>query len=54
MNTYVTGEILKVLINAVNLWLKATGSPLRVSADGFTVTYRDGILFLALREANHD
>lgn len=54
MNTYVANEAMKAIIIAVNLWLKATGSPHRVTADGMAVTIRNGVLFIALREASHD
>ena len=49
-NRYVADEIARMLVNAVNLWLRATGSPLRVRGDGITVTYRDGILLMAFYE----
>ena len=53
-NPIVAAKIMTTLVNAVNLWLKATGSPTRVSPDGITITRRNGVLFIAFREANHD
>ncbi len=54
MNTYIVSKATRILIDAVNYWLKATGSPHRVTADGMAITRRDGVLFIALREVNHE
>lgn len=53
-NPIVAAKILATLVDAVNLWLRAAGAPTRVRPDGITITRRNGVLFIAFREANHD